>query len=221
MKRRLNVVLVLVALVGLVFAVQQGLVKQTLSRQYERLAAEVGYLEPPDEGGVSVIALPTRDQMHFRWRIFVPASEAIFWKNRWLGGTQGDISVVGPRSFIANVRFRGGGENGGFRVWWGFEENATVMSMGGPELNQLLGGRWDEMQVEQLASDGRIVMKSGELSSLLRISMPDQMREEARKALSQQALDLYVPEFFHLQFGVKENKEKTERDGSGFRRAEG
>lgn len=80
MKRWLNVVLVLVAFVGLLFSVQQGLVKQTLSREYEILAAEVGYLESTGDDGVCVIALPTRDPMHFRWRIFVPASEEIYWK---------------------------------------------------------------------------------------------------------------------------------------------
>ncbi len=130
MKRWLNVVLVLVAFVGLLFSVQQGLVKQTLSREYEILAAEVGYLESTGDDGVCVIALPTRDPMHFRWRIFVPASEEIYWKNRRWGGKGVGIPIKGPLSFIANVRFRQG-ENGMLTVWWGFEGTATVISLGG------------------------------------------------------------------------------------------
>ena len=217
MKHWLNVVLVLVAFVGLLFSVQQGLVKQTLSREYEILAAEVGYLESTGVDGVCVIALPTRDPMHFRWRIFVPASEEIYWTNRRWGGKEVGIPIKGPLSFIANVRFRQG-ENGMLRVWWGFEETATVISLGGAELNELLDGRWGDMEVEQLASDGRIVMKSGELTSLLRISMPDEMREEAQQVLSPQVANLYVPELYQLELGIKkrmkvQNEMGTNRGG--------
>jgi hypothetical protein len=213
MKRWLNGVLVLVALVGLLFAVQQGLVKQTLSGEYGILAAEVGYLESTGDDGVCVIALPTRDPMHFRWRIFVSASEKIYWKNRRRGGEEVGIPVDGPLSFIANVRFREG-ETGMLRVWWGFEQTATVVSVGGAELNELLAGRWADMKVEQLASDGRTVMKSGELTSLLRISMPEEMREEAQKVLSPQVSNLYVPEFYHLQLGIKKTMKGQNATGA-------
>lgn len=202
MKRWLDVVLVLVALVGLAFAVQQAVVRQSLSRQYELLAAEVGYLEPTGGDGVHVIALPTPEPGHFRWRIHVPADEKIYWKNRRWGPKDHEIPLTGPRSFIANVRFRNG-EDGTLRVWWGFEGTTVVHSLRGNRVQELLDGRWDEMQVEQLASDEQILMKPGELKSLLRITMPDQMREEAQKVLSPEVSDFYVPEFFHLQLGVE------------------
>ena len=140
-------------------------------------------------------------------------AKKIYWKNRWWGGKEVGIPIKGPLSFIANVRFREG-ETGVLRVWWGFEETAAVVSVGGAELNELLAGRWGDMKVEQLASDGRIVMKSGELNSLLRISMPDEMREEAQKVLSPQVSDLYVPELYHLQLGVTKTMKAQNATGA-------
>ena len=102
----------------------------------------------------------------------------------------------------------------GLRVGGGFEETAAVVAVGGAELNELLAGRWGDMKVEQLASDGRIVMRSGELTSLLRISMPDEMREEAQKVLSPQVSDLYVPELYHLQLGVKKTMKAQNATGA-------
>lgn len=143
----------------------------------------------------------------------------MYWKNRRWGGNQVGIPIKGPLSFIANVRFRQG-ENGMLRVWWGFEETATVISLGGAELNELLDGRWGDMEVEQLASDGRIVMKSGELTSLLRISMPDEMREEAQQVLSPQVANLYVPELYQLELGIKKTMEVQNETGTN-RRGQG
>ena len=74
------------------------------------------------------------------------------------------------------------------------------------------------MKVEQLASDGRIVMRSGDPTSLLRISMPDEMREEAQQVLSPQVANLYVPELYQLELGIKkrmkvQNEMGTNRGG--------
>ena len=129
----------------------------------------------------------------------MPAGEKVYWKNR---GNEAEIPVNGPLSFVANVRFRDG-ENGTLSVWWGFEGTAAVSSWGGAGLYRLLDGRWGEMEVEQLAADGKIVMKPGELTSLLRIRMGGRMREEAQVLLSPRVADLYVPEFFHLQLGTR------------------
>ena len=69
MKLGLNVVLVLAALVGPSLPARETLLRKDLSREYGVLAAEVGYLESTGEPGVQVIALPTKDPRHFRWRI--------------------------------------------------------------------------------------------------------------------------------------------------------
>ena len=63
-------------------------------------------------------------------------------------------------------------------------------------------------------------MKSGELTSLLRISMPDDMREEAQQVLSPQVANLYVPELYQLELGIKktmevQNETGTNRGGQG------
>ena len=199
MKLGINVVLVLAALLGLSLAARETLLKKDLSREYEILAAEVGYLESTGEPGVQVIALPTEDPRHFRWRIVVPENETFVCKTSvaW----DRSVPMEGPVSFIAHVRFRDG-ENGCLKAWWDLKRSWGTTDMGGAQLYEFLNGRWDEMEIEQLASDGRVTVRSGQLSSLLRISMPDQMREDAQKVLSPQNLKWYVPELFHLQLGT-------------------
>ena len=199
MKLGMNVVLVFAALVGLSLAARETLLRKDLSREYGILAAEVGYLESTGEPGVQVIALPTKDPRHFRWRIFVPENETVVCKTSvaW----DRIVPMEGPLSFIAHVRFRDG-ENGCLKAWWDVNRSSGITDMGGARLYEFLKGRWDEMEIEQLASDGRVTVQSGQLSSLLRISMPDQMRADAQKALSPQDLKWYVPELFHLQLGT-------------------
>ena len=199
MKLGMNVVLVFAALVGLSLAARETLLRKDLSREYGILAAEVGYLESTGEPGVQVIALPTKDPRHFRWRIFVPENETVVWENSVVWDRSEPME--GPLSFIAHVRFRDG-ENGCLKAWWDLERSWGTTDMGGSRLYEFLKGHWDEMEIEQLASDGRVTVQSGQLSSLLRISMPDQMREDAQKALSPQNLKWYVPELFQLQLGT-------------------
>ncbi len=198
MKLGINVVLVLAALLGLSLAARETLLRKDLSREYGILAAEVGYLESTGEPGVQVIALPTEDPRHFRWRIVVPENETFVCKTSvaW----DRSVPMEGPLSFIAHVRFRDG-ENGCLKAWWDLKRSWGTTDMGGAQLYEFLKGRWDEMEIEQLASDGRVTVRSGQLSSLLRISMPDQMREDAQESLSPQNLKWYVPELFHLQLG--------------------
>ena len=199
MKLGMNVVLVFAALVGLSLAARETLLRKDLSREYGILAAEVGYLESTGEPGVQVIALPTKDPRHFRWRIFVPGNETLVCKTSvaW----DRIVPMEGPLSFIAHVRFRDG-ENGCLKAWWDVNRSGGTTDMGGARLYEFLKGRWDEMEIEQLASDGRVIVQPGQLNSLLRIRMSDQMRDEAQKVLSPPVVKWYVPELFHLQLGA-------------------
>ena len=124
----MNVVLVLAALVGLSLAARETLLKKDLSREYGTLAAEVGYLESTGEPGVQVIALPTKDARHFRWRIFVPENETVVWKHCFPWDRS--LLIEGPLSFIAHVRFRDG-ENGCLKAWWDAGGSWGTADMGG------------------------------------------------------------------------------------------
>ena len=215
MKLGMNIVLGLAALVGLSLAAREMLLKKDLWREYEILAAEVGYLESTGEHGVQVLALPTKDPRHFRWRIFVPENETVVWKNSIAWGQI--IPIEGPLSFIAHVRFREG-ENGCLKAWWDVKRTSGSTDMGGARLHEFLKGRWDEMEIEQLASDGRVIVQSGQLNSLLRIRIPEQMRDDAQKVLSPRVVKWYVPELFHLQLGTETEpagSERTDKSTSG------
>ena len=199
MKLGLNVVLALAALVGLLLMAGETLLKKDLSREYEILAAEVGYLESTGEPDLQVMALPTKDPRHFRWRIFVPENETVVWKNSvaW----DRSVPIEGPLSFIAHVRFRDG-ENGCLKAWWDLKRSGVTTDMGGPQFYDFLKGRWGELEIEQLASHGRVTVQPGQWKSLLRIRMTDQMRDDAQNVLSPQVAKWYVPELFHLQLGT-------------------
>ena len=123
MKNWFNVFLLVATVVGLSFAVVEGIERRDLSQRYQILAAEVGFLNPSAEDGLQVIALKDGGRRHFRWRVCIPD------KHRMKVNTVAGVKYVeGPANFIAHARFRDG-EDGESLVWLNFEKFEVARSL--------------------------------------------------------------------------------------------
>jgi hypothetical protein len=202
MIRWMNIALLLVALYGAYVAVREEQLRRALSEQHRTLAAETGYLDITDPGKVHVVALPSEDTLHFRWRIHVPASFEIMWQtNNW--GEDGKSSTGPAENFIAQVRFRKN-EYGFVRVFRDMKSTGGVGSLGGRELQTFLSDKWDQIERVQLGADGPVVVEPDQVATLLQLRMPEAMAGEAGSVLPESWGHNYVPVLYEVRFGTKE-----------------
>ncbi|MCL4203010.1 MAG: hypothetical protein KJ000_10955 [Pirellulaceae bacterium] len=201
MIRWINIILVLAALYGAYLAVSEEQLRRELSVQHRTLAAETGYLDITDPDKVHVVALPSEDPLHFRWRIYLPANYEAMWQtNNW--GEDGNTSTGPAENFIAQVRFR---ENeSGYVMVFRDMKIGGVGSVGGPELQTLLSGKWDQIERVQLGANGPVVVEPDEVATLLQLRMPESMASEAESVLPEAWGRNYVPVVYEVRFGTKE-----------------
>ena len=201
MIRCVNIALLLAALYGAYVAVREEQMRRELSVQHQRLAAETGYLDITDPGKVHVVALPSEDPLHFRWRIHVPANYEMMWRTSQWG--EDGISSTGPaENFIAQVRFR---KNQSGYVWvFRDMKIGGVGPLGGRELQTFLSDRWDRIERVQLGADGPVVVEPDEVATLLQLRMPEAMAKEAESVLPEAWGRNYVPVLYEVRFGTKE-----------------
>lgn len=201
MIRCINIALLLAALYGAFVAVREEQLRRELSVQHQRLAAETGYLDITDPDKVHVVALPSEDPLHFRWRIHVPANYEIMWRtSQW--GEDGIHSTGSAENFIAQVRFREN-EDGYVRVFRDMKIGG-VGWLGGRELQTLLSDKWDRIERVQLGADRSVVVERHELATLLQLRMPEAMANEAESVLPEAWGHDYVPVLYEVRFGAKE-----------------
>jgi hypothetical protein len=212
MIRLINITLALLALFGTIFAFRESSVKRDLSAEYRTLAAETGYLDLADFSKVHVVALPSEDPLHFRWRIYLPEKRTISWKtkNQW-DDVSGSSS--GPQNFIAQVRFRKN-ENGFVRVFTDLESFGGVGALGGHELQAFMHDHWDDVDIYQLGSDGPALVDPQEITTLLRLQLPKGIADEAEAVLRTRSAGEVVPVLYQVQFGTKAAWQKTELEKS-------
>ena len=82
MIRCVNIALLLAALYGAYLAAREEQTRRELSVQHRVLANEVGYLDITDPDKVHVVALPSDDPLHFRWRVYLPANYEGAWRTK-------------------------------------------------------------------------------------------------------------------------------------------
>jgi hypothetical protein len=201
MIRWINIALVLAALYGAYLAVREEQLRRELSAQHRVLANEVGYLDLTDPDKVHVVALPSEDPLHFRWRIHLPANYEVMWQtSKW--GEDGSSSTGAAENFIAQVRFRKN-ESGHVMVFRDMKIGG-VGPLGGRELQTFLSEKWDQIERVQLGVDGSVVVEAHEVATLLQLRMPEAMASEAESVLPETWGRNYVPVLYEVGFGTKE-----------------
>ena len=200
MIRCINIALLVVALCGAVVAVREGRLRRELLAEHQMLANETGYLDIVDPSKAHVVALPSDDPLHFRWRIHLPAKYEALWRtSEW--GRDASGTTVQAESFIAQVRFRKN-EFGFVRVFSDMKVGG-VSSVGGRELQAFLSDKWDQIERVQLGVGGQVVVEPDQVATLLQLRMPEAMAREAKSVLPAPWGSNYIPVLYEVQFGTK------------------
>jgi hypothetical protein len=212
MIRLINITLALLSILGGVLAFRESNFNSDLSAEYRTLAAETGYLDFADFSKVHVVALPSDDPLHFRWRIYLPEKCTVSWKakSQW-DDVSGSSS--GPQNFIAQVRFRKN-ENGFVRVFTDLESFGGVGALGGRELQEFMRDHWDDVDIYQLGLDGPALVDPEEIATLLRLQLPQDIADEAKEVLRTRSAGQVLPVLYQVQLGTKEVWQKTELEKS-------
>lgn len=201
--RAFDLFLLIVVIIGGALAWQTGRERSRLSERHARLARITGDLPIADASRVHVQALETGEPMHYAWRIYYPPSYKAI-----LGNSDGDWSTSWSSSsseFIARVVFRQDDE-GLLQVYTHFSGGSSQSSLGDEALAKLLCDRWGKIRVEQLGSPHLATLGPNQPAILLRLTLPDDLRAEARKLLSPYDRERYVPVLFELNLGPKASK---------------
>ena len=196
--RWLNAALAIAVVIGGVMAHQAGKEHQRLRTEYERLAKKVGDLPIEDPSKVYVLALETDEKLHFAWRIYLPPNVKLRWQTS--DGGRSWSSYRDAREFIARVRFRED-ENGQLIVFTKRANGSGMFRFENRQVADLLRGRWDEIQVEQLGAGEIVTVEPDEIATLLRLTLSDELKQQANEKLDNNFKKRIQTDLFSIRFG--------------------
>jgi hypothetical protein len=204
--RLLNAVLLIATVIGGVFAYRAATKRQRLLTERTRLEKKVGSMPIGDPSKVHVRALETGEELHFAWRVYLPA----FFNSRWEYGSGGSSLSSHPATeeFIARVRLREN-EDGRLDVFTKLGGGSARLGLGNQQLADLLRDRWDEVRVEQLGSDGVAVIDADEIVTLLRLTLSDDLKREAAEKLEGHFAKRFQTVLFDVRFGPDQAFKQT------------
>ncbi len=197
--RLLNLFLLIAAVIGVVLAYGVAKKHRELSTEHRRLEAKVGSLPIGDPSKIHIRALETGEDLHFAWRVYVPAGERIKWAYDG-GGGSGSSWSSNAGQYIARVRFREN-EDGSIHAFAKLSGGSSRFQLGGQALADLLRDRWDEIQVEQLASDDVVAIDASEVATLLRLTLPDDLKQEGEQKVRKAVMRRFQAGLFGVRFG--------------------
>jgi hypothetical protein len=204
MKHRLfDGFLILVILIGGVLAWQTGLERSRLTERHGRLARMAGELPIADPTKVYIRALDTGEPLHFAWRVYFPPNYRQSLRSRF--GGLGSSTSTKPSEFIARVRFREDDE-GFINMYSRFASGSSRSTFGDKGLADLLRNRWDNVRVEQLGTPEVAILETDQPAVMLRLTLPYDMQDEARKRLSPGIHPQFLPVLFELEVGPEAAK---------------
>ncbi|QDV35153.1 hypothetical protein [Tautonia plasticadhaerens] len=197
-RRLIDLTLLAAIAVGGVLAWRSNRERADLQSTADHLAEEAGELPLTDPGRIHLTALETGDPMHFAWRIYVPASGSSV-SLRSPGGSFGaGWSGISPLEYVGRVRFREG-ESGLLEFYSSVGSGGNTASLGDEAMADLLRGRWDEIRVDRAGEGELVVPEEGETTVLLRLSLPEDLAEEARRLPSMGGWQQVLPDLFTLE----------------------
>jgi hypothetical protein len=203
MKRRAaDLFLLLVFLIGGVWAWTSGRERGRLEADYRRLTRATGDLPIADPTKVHFRAIETGEPLHFAWRVYLPPNYQFFMRTRT--GSMSSSTASDSREYIARVRFRE--DDGILNVYEHFSGSSSRGSFGDRSLAGLLHGRWEKVLVEQLGAPNLATVEPDGSAVLLRLTLPEDMQAEARKTLDPYTLEKFIPVLFEMEIGPETPK---------------
>jgi hypothetical protein len=174
MLKVVNVGLLLVALVGIYFAIDAGLATRRLRGEHQALSAAVGLLRITDPDKLHVVALKRDGPLDFAWQMYVPAGFRASWSTGL--GQGGSTSSSGgsendPYFALVRTRFRQNAD-GHWEVWTKSKNSSSTMSLS-PEFGKLLLLRPGQLDIEQAGAGEVLVLEKDEACHMLRIRAAD------------------------------------------------
>ncbi len=195
-RRLIDLTLIALILVGAYRSWQSSQERAHLKDTYERLSRITGSLPIEDPSKIHILALKTGDPLQFAWRIYMPPNGKLHVSDN--RGSSSSSWNSNATEFIARVRFREN-EDGKLEIYEHMHFSSGLSSIGDRKLINLLLGRWNQLQVEQLGAPDIAVLDTDENAVLLRLSFPDNLAAEARKTLSSPEANFHIPVIYELK----------------------
>ncbi|MBN2294352.1 MAG: hypothetical protein JXM70_18125 [Pirellulales bacterium] len=196
----LNISLLIAAIIGGFYTYRANRQYRQLKAEVNRLSVEVGDLDVADPSKAYVEALPTGEPLHFAWRVYLPANFQACWKHT--SGSSWSTNSE-PSEFLSRVRIIED-DKGQLLVYHKEHGGSGKCNLGSTKLAKLLRGRWNEIHVEQLGSDGIAVVDPNDISVLLRLTLSDELKIEAQEKLNKYENKQYQKELFGIRFGSRD-----------------
>jgi hypothetical protein len=200
MRRAIELLLMLAIAAGAYFAWRTGRERARLQTEYGRIVRAVGDLAVGDPSRVHVAAIATGEPLHFAWRVHVPAGVALDARGLSGGGSTSwggsSSSSVNAQDLIARVRLRE--EGGRMQVYSQFAGGSSLASAADPELTAFLRGKAGRLRVEQVGQGGVVALEPKRPATLLRLTLPDDLLTEARRALPPEVAGRLAPTLYEL-----------------------
>lgn len=201
--RILDLVLLLFIVGGGFVSWRSGRQRSLLSAEYQRLVGKTGELTVVDPTRVQVRAIPTGDPKSFAWRVYLPPNYTQILRQS--GGASSSSTTSDAREFIARVRF-GEDAQGRTRVFTRFVGGSSDSGLAPKPLADLLRGRWDQLQVEQIGSARPVTLEPGKSVVILELRIPAGIRADAQKVLTADEITQFAPALFRLELGPADDK---------------
>jgi hypothetical protein len=198
MHRFLDLCLLAFTLTGLYFVWQSGHQRSASRVEYERLVVLTGDLPVSESDKVHILALETGENLHFAWRIYLPAKYRLLVRHD--SGSSSSYHSD-PQHLIARVRFRED-PAGRLQIYTRFAGGSSQMGLGNESVARFLRGRWDEIAVEQLGAGGKTAqLKPDEEAVLLRLTLPAELHEQAMRDVDSRSLQNKLPLLYEIRIG--------------------
>jgi len=197
MRRIVGLLLLIAIAVGGVLAWRTGRERARLGSIHDRLTREIGDLPIGDTAKILLRAVETGEPLHYAWHFHLPPNSRLTMQHSWGGSSSSSSSE--PRDFLFRVRFHEDSQ-GRLEVHTLSEGSSGRLSRGDRSLADLLRGRWAEILVERAGVVATSVIEPGKPTVLLRLMLPDDLREAARNKLPRDFAASDPPIFFEMIF---------------------
>jgi hypothetical protein len=202
--RSLNLFILLSIAVGAYLLVSARAEQHEVRQEYDLLVGKVGLLEITDETKIHIAALKTDDPFEFAWRVYIPKGVAL---KRTTKSITGGSSTGYPRDsdgseVVWRTRLRFNREK--LQIFNKYSHGSSLTGSGNKKVVAFLKAHADELRIEHLAEDGPASYDAHQVLTLLKIEIPEHLRDDALKVWKRSATkDTKLPPFFQVQIGTK------------------
>ncbi|WP_422923188.1 hypothetical protein [Singulisphaera sp. PoT] len=199
-RKALDLILFIAILLGGFLAWTSGRERSLLKKEHSRLARSVGDLAIDDPSKLQVVALDTGEPFHFAWRIYFPPKYQF---SLWNGDSECfNSKSVESNDSILRVNFREN-ELGNMKVFISGFYGSMRHGVGDKALADFMRGRWTELKASQLGVNSIAIVNPDEQVSLLSLTLPTRLQEEAKQKLPSSSQKIWIPIPYELKLGKK------------------